>query len=178
MTASNQEVLPDVRKQIEGIGYVTTSVADTVSQINSFFASARVILGLLGMVALGVAALGMFNTLTISLLERTKEIGLLISLGARRKDVKRLFIIEALALSFMGAVFGIVVAWALGRGINMALFNLAQSRGVGDTFSVFFIPLWLIVGILAFTAITGLIVVAYPARRASRISPIDALRHE
>ena len=78
----------------------------------------------------------------------------------------------------MGAVFGLIAAWGLGKGINMALYNLAQSRGVQDTFSVFFIPIWLIIGILAFTAITGLIVVAYPARRASRISPIDALRHE
>ena len=92
--------------------------------------------------------------------------------------MRRLFIIEALALSFMGALFGLVIAWLLGKSINLLLFNLAQSRGVQETFSVFFIPLWLIVGIIMFTALTGMIVVAYPARRASRINPIDALRHE
>lgn len=178
VVVASKEDVPAVRKQIESQGFLTASPVDTLDQINQVFTILNFLLAGFGGIGMVIAVLGMFNTLTISLLERTKEIGLLISLGARRKDVKRLFIIEALALSFMGAVFGIVVAWALGRGINMALFNLAQSRGVGDTFSVFFIPLWLIVGILAFTAITGLIVVAYPARRASRISPIDALRHE
>jgi ABC-type antimicrobial peptide transport system permease subunit len=111
-------------------------------------------------------------------LERTKEIGLLISLGARRKDVRRLFIIEALALSMLGAIFGILVSWGLGKSINLVLFNLAKSKGVQETFTVFYIPLWLILGILMFTLVVGLIVVAYPAHRASRINPIDALRHE
>lgn len=178
VVVASKEDVAAVRKQIESQGFLTASPVDTLEQINQVFTILNFLLAGFGGIGMVIAVLGMFNTLTISLLERTKEIGLLISLGARRKDVKRLFIIEALALSFMGAVFGILAAWGLGRAINLALFNLAESRGVNDTFSVFFIPLWLIVGILAFTAITGLIVVAYPARRASRISPIDALRHE
>lgn len=178
VVVNTKEDVPAVRKQIESLGFITASPVDTLEQINQVFTILNFLLAGFGGIGMVIAVLGMFNTLTISLLERTKEIGLLISLGARRKDVKRLFVIEALALSFMGAVFGLIAAWGLGKGINMALYNLAQSRGVQDTFSVFFIPIWLIIGILAFTAITGLIVVAYPARRASRISPIDALRHE
>ena len=178
VVVNTKEDVPAVRKQIESLGFITASPVDTLEQINQVFTILNFLLAGFGGIGMVIAVLGMFNTLTISLLERTKEIGLLISLGARRKDVKRLFVIEALALSFMGAVFGLIAAWGLGKGINMALYNLAQSRGVLDTFSVFFIPIWLIIGILAFTAITGLIVVAYPPRRASRISPIDALRHE
>lgn len=178
VVVNTKEDVAMVRKQIESLGFITASPVDTLEQINQVFTILNFLLAGFGGIGMVIAVLGMFNTLTISLLERTKEIGLLISLGARRKDVKRLFIIEALALSFMGAIFGLIAAWGLGKGINVALYNLAQSRGVQDTFSVFFIPVWLIIGILAFTAITGLIVVAYPARRASRISPIDALRHE
>jgi ABC-type antimicrobial peptide transport system permease subunit len=178
VVVKTKEDVPAVRKQIESQGFITASPVDTLDQINQVFTILNILLAGFGGIGMVIAVLGMFNTLTISLLERTKEIGLLISLGARRKDVRRLFIIEALALSFMGALFGLVIAWLLGKSINLLLFNLAQSRGVQETFSVFFIPLWLIVGIIMFTALTGMIVVAYPARRASRINPIDALRHE
>jgi ABC-type antimicrobial peptide transport system permease subunit len=123
-----------------------------------------------------IAVLGMFNTLTITLLERTKEIGLLISLGARKKDIRRLFIVEAVVLSLSGALFGLVMAWLMGAGINTVAIGLASSRGVKDTFNIFFLPYWLILAVLLFATVVGLIVVAFPARRAVRISPVTALR--
>lgn len=178
VVVETKEDVAMVRKQIESLGFITASPVDTLEQINQVFTILNFLLAGFGGIGMVIAVLGMFNTLTISLLERTKEIGLLVSLGARRRDIRRLFVYEALALSFLGAIFGLLLAWGLGKTINLALFNLAKSRGVQDTFSVFYIPIWLIVGILLFTAIIGLIVVAYPARRASHISPIDALRHE
>ncbi len=178
VVVNTKENVPAIRKQIESLGFVTASPVDTLDQINQVFTILNILLAGFGGIGMVIAVLGMFNTLTISLLERTREIGLLVSLGARRKDVRRLFIIEALTLSFLGALFGVVLAWLLGRGIDLLLFGLAKSRGVSDTFSVFYIPPMLILGIFVFTAITGLIVVAYPARRAARINPIDALRHE
>lgn len=178
VVVKTKEDVAMVRKQIEGLGFITASPVDTLDQINQVFTILNFLLAGFGGIGMVIAILGMFNTLTISLLERTKEIGLLVSLGARRKDVRRLFIIEALALSFMGASLGIMASWGLGGAINTALFSLARSRGVSETFSVFYIPIWLILAILVFTTIVGLLVVAYPAHRASRISPIDALRHE
>lgn len=178
VVVETKEDVSAVRKQIESLGFITASPVDTLEQINQVFTILNFLLAGFGGIGMVIAVLGMFNTLTISLLERTKEIGLLISLGARRKDVRRLFIIEALALSLLGAVFGILVSWGLGKSINLILFNLAKSKGVQETFTVFYIPIWLILGILMFTLVVGLIVVAYPAHRASRINPIDALRHE
>ncbi len=99
VTDSPQQ-LPQVRKQIESLGYSTRSVADTVKQIDQLFATARVLLAILGFVALSIAALGMFNTLTVSLLERTREVGLMKAMGMRSNEVRELFLTESLVMGF------------------------------------------------------------------------------
>jgi len=83
VTVADQDSLTKVRHSIEALGFSTSSVADTVSQINSLFSTARTMLAMLGMVALAVASLGMFNTLTVSLLERTHEVGLMKAMGMK-----------------------------------------------------------------------------------------------
>lgn len=168
--------IPQVRKQIEAQALTTSSPSDTLDQINQVFVLLNVLLAGFGGIGMIIAVLGMFNTLTITLLERTKEIGLLISLGARKKDIRRLFIVEAVVLSLSGAIIGLVAAWSLGLSINTIAIGLASSRGVKDTFSIFYLPYWLILIVLLFATIVGMVVVAFPARRAARISPVVALR--
>ena len=125
-----------------------------------------------------VAILGMFNTLTISLLERTREIGLMIALGARRKDMRMLFMLEAVILSLIGSIMGIIMAMITGSILNLVVSRLAHGRGVQDSFSLFSNPLWLVVSLIVFMVLVGLGVVILPARRAEKINPIDALRRE
>lgn len=177
ITARNQEILPDVRKQIEGMGYVTTSVADTVNQINSFFASARIILGLLGMVALGVAALGMFNTLTVSLLERTREVGLMKAIGMKSIEVQELFLTESMVMAFFGGILGLLTGMIAGKALGAGLSLLAIFKGAG-AIDVSYIPPSFIVAILIFSLIVGIVTGIYPARRATSISALNALRYE
>ncbi len=178
LVVDEREAVSGARRQAEAQGFITSSPIDTLEQINQVFSILNVLLAGFGGIGMVIAILGMFNTLTISLLERTKEIGLLVSLGARRRDVRRLFIIEALTLSLAGGFLGLLLAWLFGQGINLLLVKLAQAKGVEGITGVFYIPIWLIAVIIGFTALIGLIVVAYPARRAGRISPIDALRRE
>jgi ABC-type antimicrobial peptide transport system permease subunit len=97
--ATGRDQVPEIRKQIESLGFSTTSPLDTIEQINQVFSLLQMILIGFGGIGMVIATLGMFNTLTISLLERTREIGLMIELGARQQDVKRLFVIESLLLS-------------------------------------------------------------------------------
>ncbi len=177
VTARNQEVLADVRKQIEGMGYVTTSVADTVTQINSFFASARIILGLLGMVALGVAALGMFNTLTVSLLERTREVGLMKAIGMKSVEVQELFLTESMVMAFFGGILGLLVGFVGGKALGAGLSLLAIFKGAG-AIDVSYIPAPFVIAILVFSLIVGIVTGIYPARRATSISALNALRYE
>ncbi|TXH02317.1 MAG: ABC transporter permease [Candidatus Moraniibacteriota bacterium] len=177
VTAANQDILSDVRKQIEGLGYVTTSVADTVSQINTFFSSARIILGLLGMVALGVAALGMFNTLTVSLLERTREVGLMKAIGMKSVEVQELFLTESMVMAFFGGILGLLFGFLAGKALGAGLSLLAIFRGVG-AIDVSYIPAPFVIAIVIFTLIVGIITGIYPARRATNISALNALRYE
>jgi ABC-type antimicrobial peptide transport system permease subunit len=167
-----------LRKQIESLGFLTTSPIDTIEQINQVFKFFNVILAGFGAIGMIVAVLGMFNTLTISLLERTKEIGLMITLGGRNRDMRRLFIFEAVLLSVVGAVLGILGAIIFGQIINTGMNIFSHRRGVTEHFQLFATPWWLVLGLILFMLVVGLIVVYLPARRAARINPIDALRHE
>ncbi|HSE61631.1 MAG TPA: FtsX-like permease family protein, partial [Candidatus Saccharimonadales bacterium] len=167
-----------LRKQIESLGFATTSPLDTIDQINEIFKFFNIILAGFGAVGMIVAVLGMFNTLTISLLERTKEIGLMVALGGRNRDMRKLFIFEAVLLSVVGSVVGIVLAVIFGQIINVIMNAFARGRGVTESFQLFATPWWLVVGMILFMVAIGLLVVYYPARRASNIQPIDALRRE
>ncbi len=177
VVAENDDVSV-VRSQVEALGYETQSPIDTIEQINQIFRYFNIILGGFGAIGMIVAILGMFNTLTISLLERTKEIGLMIALGARSKDMKQLFVLEALLLSISGAIVGILLSIIGGTLVNIAMNIYARGRGVTESFDLFSTPWWLILGMIGFMCFIGLAVVFFPARRAEHISPIEALRRE
>lgn len=167
-----------VRLQIEAKGFETNSLTDTLTEIDNIFKFFNLILVGFGSIGMIVAVLGMFNTMTISLLERTQEIGLMMALGARRRDVKRLFTLEAVIISVVGAAIGMIIASIAGQIVNTYLNVSAQSRGVKDWFQIFDTPLWAILAVLLGTVVVGLLVVFFPARRASRTNPIEALRRE
>lgn len=176
--ANNVDNVSRIRSQIESIGLETTSPVDTLEDINRVFRFLNLILVGFGGIGMIIAILGMFNTLTISLLERTKEIGLMIALGARSVDIKRIFIIEALMLSVAGSLIGIISAFSLGRVINLLMNVMAARRGVSDGFELFSNPPILIIGTLIFMATIGFLVVLLPAKRAQSINAIEALRRE
>lgn len=174
----DSKFISSLRSQIQSYGFDTTSPSDTIDQINQIFKFFNVILVGFGAIGMIVAVLGMFNTLTISLLERTREIGLMMALGGRNRDMSKLFIFEAVLLSLSGAMIGILLAVILGKIVNFGMNSFAHHRGVHDSFELFAIPIWLILALLGFMVIVGLLVAFFPAKRAKRISPIDALRRE
>lgn len=177
LSVKDTEDLPVLRQQIESMGYITSSPIDTIEQVNqifNYFNATLVGFGLIGMI---IAILGMLNTLSVSLIERTGEIGLLISLGGRHRDMKRLFIYEALLLSLIGSIVGMLVAFISGIIANSLINKLVISRGLIEPVNLFYAPIWLFVGLLVFMLITGLAVAQMPARRAAKINPIDSMRH-
>ncbi len=176
VVAQDNNQVGELRKKIEAMGFSTTSPLDTIAQINQIFRFFNLILVGFGGIGMVIAILGMFNTLTISLLERTREIALMISLGARRRDVWRLFGIEAGLLSLLGGFLGVVMAIVLGFVVDRVLNGFASIRGVPAGFSFFSLPPLLVIAIILFMFIVGMMVVYFPARRASRINPIDILR--
>jgi putative ABC transport system permease protein len=176
--ANKVEDIQLIRSQIESLGFETDSPVDTIEEINQVFKFLNFILIGFGSIGMIVAVLGMFNTLTISLLERTKEIGLMVALGARSVDMRRLFVFEALFLSLFGSIIGIIGAFILGQLVNIVMNQFASQRGVQDSFNLFAYPPLVVFGVIVFMAIVGLVVVYIPARHAEKINPIDALRRE
>ena len=178
VVANSTEAVPIIRQQIESAGFRTQSPIDTLNEIDRVFTIFNFVLAAFGSIGMVVAVLGMFNTLTISLLERTQEVGLMMALGSRRRDVKYLFTVEAWLLAFLGGLLGIIGAAILAFVLNIAINQSAGARGVQENFTIFSFPLILIGGTLVFTTVVGLLVSLVPSRRAARINPIDALRNE
>lgn len=174
---TDESKLPEVRKQIESMGYQVDSVADTVGQIDKIFMVFEIIMGAFGGIAMFVAAVGALNTLTVSLLERTREIGLMKSLGAASSDIYRLFLVESITIGMVGGIIGIGVGFAMGEGANYGLNFLAHKVG-GDGVDIFYTPPIFIAIVLAVSFVVSVITGYYPARRASKINPLDALRYE
>lgn len=174
----NRSSIPDARHSIESLGYETTSPVDTLDQVNQVFHFFNLILVGLGSIGMIIAVLGMINTLTVSLLERTREIALMIAIGARPKDMRRLFTTEAILLSLTGGFIGIILATGLGYTINLVLNQFAMDRGVASRFNIFSTSFILVIGMLSLMVLIGVIVSYVPARRAARINPIEALHQE
>ncbi len=173
----DRKIVPQVRKAIENNGFSTEYVGDTVQQIAQFFSLFRLLLAGFGLVALLVAALGTFNVLTISLLERIREVGLLKTLGMQRSDIFRLFLIESLTIGILGGILGLGVGNGIGWLLNRFLYYLAV-KAASDPVSIYYLPtsfIWVVAGVSVLVSfLTGF----YPARRAVKISPLDVLRYE
>lgn len=172
----SRDNIAGVRRSIESLGFTTASPVDTLNQVDQFFRVFSLLLVGLGGISVLVAVLGMVNTLTVSLLERTKEISLMIAIGARPQDMRRLFTCEALLLAVIGGLAGMVGVGLLAAVIDLVLNSLARGRGAAEHFSVFAFPLWLPAATLAAVFIIGLLVALAPARRAARVNPVDAMR--
>lgn len=173
----NNENLPLVEEQLIESGYRVTALSNTVEQASKIFQGVQVVLATFGGIALLVSAIGMFNTMTVTLLERTKEIGIMRTIGASPNDVKYLFVSESIVVGFMGGLSGIVMGVGLGGAINILL-NLAAGQFGGESVTLFSFPIGFLVFIALFSAGVGYLTGIFPARRASSLNPLDAIRYE
>ena len=125
-----------VRDKILEMGLLVSSLSDTVDQANQVFGVIQIVLMLFGIVALIVSAIGMFNTMTIALLERTEEIGVMKSIGASNMAVSLMFITEATIMGFLGGLGGVLIGYLGGELFNMGI-NLVASRFGGQSADLF-----------------------------------------
>jgi len=174
---ADQEKIPQVKDKITSMGYTVTSIADTIDQVDQIFRIIQIILAFFGLVALLVASIGMFNTMTIALLERTRDIGVMKALGVRDRDVSRIFLVESAIIATSGGFLGVLLGWLTAKGINLIINILAQSVG-GEPQNLFVLPLVFSSGIVIFSIFVGIATGFYPSKRASKLNPLDALRYE
>lgn len=174
---TDQKKIDEVRNNIIDRGLSVMALSDTVDQANKIFSVVQVILALFGIVALIVSAIGMFNTMTISLLERTNEIGIMKSLGASNRDIRFLFLTESILIGTFGGIGGVLIGFMGSATINLG-FNFLALRLGGQSVNVFYTPIWFILFVLVFSTIIGLITGIYPAERAAKLNPLVALRYK
>lgn len=175
--SNDEKNLDLIREKIEAAGYPTSSVQDTVEQIDSLFSSFRVLLTIIGLVALSVAALGMFNTLTISLMERTREVGLMKAMGIKSDEVRSLFLAESMIMGFYGGILGLIIGSLAGKLLSLFLSLILVFKNVGYI-DVSYIPLSFSLIVIGLSILIGVITGYYPAKRSTLISALDALRYE
>lgn len=167
----------DVEDRIRGLGYTAFSIDDALRGAKNAFILLDIFLSLIGSIALAVSSLGIVNTMVMSILERTREIGIMKAVGASDDDIRLIFLIEASVIGLLGGLVGITLGWGVGQVINVGANIYIRSQG-GTAGNLFSLPWWLIAGAIVFSMLVSLIAGSYPASRAAKLDPIRALRHD
>ena len=169
------EVMNSVRDAISAKGFSVSSLSETISEVTKLFRILNVTLGFFGIVTLVVSAIGMFNTMTVALLERTLEIGIMRSIGASRRDILLMFVIESTLMGLCGGAIGLLLGVVSGQIVNL-IFNAAAGYFGGRTINLFAYPLWFLGMLLASSILIGFATGIGPAKRASGLDPLEALK--
>jgi len=170
-------LVPPVEAAIKEMGFSTFSLLDTTRNLRLFFTVIDLLLGIFGSLALVVATLGIVNTLVMAILERRREIGVFKALGADDRDIKQLFFAEAGVMGLAGGIAGVTLGWLIGKGLTWGT-NIYLSRRNLPSVNISSVPLWLALGAVAFAIVVSLVAGLYPASRAARLNPVEALRYE
>ncbi len=170
--------LTEVRKRLQESGFASFSIMDQLEQFRTVFLIIDSVLGLLGGISLLVASFGIANTMIMSILERTREIGIMKAIGAEDREIKLIFFVEAAVLGLVGGVIGVLSAWAIDAIANRLAYRFILKPQGASFVDFFSLPLWLSIGAILFALIVSILAALYPAARAARIDPVRALRHD
>ncbi|HUP27182.1 MAG TPA: ABC transporter permease [Chloroflexia bacterium] len=167
-----------VAGQVEGMGFETATLQTLLDQVNRIFSILQIMLSSVGLLALMVASIGIVNTMIMAIYERTREIGILKALGSSSGDVLRMFMVEAGMIGLLGGIVGVLLGWGLGLVLNQVILDYLKREQIPIN-APFFVLNWdLVAGALLFATLVGILAGLYPAFRAARLDPLQALRHE
>lgn len=181
--ADDLQNVAEVTKHLKDDGYYAYSVTEELSSMNTFFAALKAGLVFVGTIAVLIASIGIFNTMTMAVTERTREIGVMKAIGAKPKLIQRLFLMESAAIGLIGTAIAVVVSYGVSILANwivpiIILSSLDGEGGEDVAITISTIP-WQLVLIAAAISITVAMVSGWrPARKATQIDVIQALRQE
>ncbi len=165
--------LENVQAAITAMGYQASSNSDWVNATKEQFGYVQAVLGGIGAVSLFVAAIGITNTMMMSIYERTKEIGVMKVLGCDLRNIQTMFLLEAGFIGFIGGVIGVAFSYGISVIINIVVKNSGS-----DMTSLSYIPVWLAAFAVIFAVIVGMLAGFFPSLRAMKLSPLSAIRNE
>lgn len=172
--ADDMEQVEELSAAIRSMGYNVETNAEYIDSMKKQFAMVQAVLGGIGAVSLLVAAIGIANTMMMSIYERTKEIGVMKVIGCGLKNIRQLFLMEAAFIGLAGGVIGNLLSLAMSAVVNT--FVSGGSMGISGNLS--FVPVWLILVSTAFAVFVGTAAGYFPARRAMALSPLEAIRSQ
>lgn len=170
-----------VQQQVEDMGFNASSMASVRKEMQGQLGVIQMVLGCLAAISLLVAAIGITNTMIMSIYERTKEIGIMKVLGCFISNIRIIFLMEAGMIGLLGGAVGTIISYIISAVMNsLGGGSLSQMMGIYSDGSspVSIIPIWLVLLALAFSTLIGLISGFYPANRAVKISALEAIRNE
>ena len=170
--------LTAVRKRLTELGFGSFSIVDELDQIRTVFLILDSVLGLLGGISLLVASFGIANTMIMSILERTREIGIMKAIGAEDREIKLIFFVEAAVIGLCGGVIGALLAWGIDAVANRLAYRFILKPQGASFIDFFSLPPWLSASAILFALVVSILAALYPAARAARIDPVRALRHD
>lgn len=171
-----------VSEQLRKMGYSTYSPSDWLESVKKTSKMIQMILGGIGGISLLVAALGITNTMIMSIYERTKEIGVMKVIGANLGDIRKMFLLEAGLIGFIGGLAGLIFSFIVSILMNTVLRDIISmafdSMTGGMEGNISKIPAWLAVASVVFATSIGLLAGYYPAKRAMQLSALESLKNE
>lgn len=175
VTVEDSAVVNAVTTEIEDMDFTVFSMQQILDSLGSVFQMLQILLGGIGGVALLVACIGIVNTMTMSIYERTKEIGIMKVIGASISDIRNMFIAESTMIGLIGGLVGIVISLVLSVLINLIAGFFIGGEG---SVTISFITPGLVIFALLFSALVGLLSGVRPAIKAANLSSLDAIRSE
>ncbi|MRG87757.1 ABC transporter permease [Salinibacillus xinjiangensis] len=179
-TESLEDVKP-VTDQIEREGYSTYSVLKEMDQINMIFTIMKAGLILIGTIAVLIASIGIYNTMTMAVTERAPDIGIMKAIGANPKTIKRIFLLESSYIGLIGAVVGTILAYVISAIVNFGLPLIIESafqEQLPKSLKFSSIPLSLVLIAVGICLLVTIISGVRPAKRATKIDILKAMRRE
>ena len=166
----------EICQSLRDSGYNCYSIAESLEGVEDSMQTVQLVLGGIGSITLLVAAIGIINTMVMSIYERTREIAIMKVIGATFNDIRLMFLAEAGLIGLLGGIFGLMFSYTLSFLLNKFAVGFMGGMGAeGAAISV--IPWWLAVFAIVFSILIGLLAGVYPANRAVKLSPIEAMRN-
>ncbi|MDO5037219.1 MAG: ABC transporter permease [Tissierellia bacterium] len=170
-----------VQNQLKIEGYESYGLTNMLEEMDKGMLIFQAIFGGIGAISFVVAAIGIANTMIMSIYERTREIGVMKVIGASIKDIQKLFLVESGFIGFLGGAIGVFFSLIISFGMNGLTASYLASSGADLTdvsMKISIIPLWLILVAFAFSSLVGVLAGYFPAKQAMNLSALDAIRSE
>ncbi len=179
MRVDSEDNVKEVDGRIADMGLESYAPIKILEQVRFNALMISLTMSFVALVALVVAGLGIANTLLMSVLERTHEIGVMKAVGARDRHIQMLFLVEGALIGLAGSGLGLLSAWLVSYPLDRLARRLAEQQAQTPLSQSFFVfPWWLLLAVPLFVTMLTMLAALYPARRAARVNPMTALRHE